>query len=88
MSCVKIFKTTGVVLADDTPVQILPDNLHRKGIFIATVAGTEKIAIGPEPVPEDYFGITPGSPFAMDTIVPAGAIWATGPGTIVYGESI
>lgn len=86
MSCNKFFKTTGVAVAG-SPLEVLPHNIHRKALFVTTLDVGVTIAIGESPAPEDYFPLAAGSPFVMDTIVPAGALWATGTGILVYGES-
>lgn len=87
MSCTKIFETKGVV-STATASQVLPSNVLRKGLFLANGTGTVKVAIGTAPATADYFSIVDGHPVIFDGIVPVGAVWVSGAGTLVYGESL
>lgn len=87
MSCNKFLKTTGVAVTG-TPGEVLPYNIHRKGLFLTAVGGTVKVAIGEAPATGDYFEIAMGVHLLLDTLVPIGAVWASGTGTLVYGESV
>lgn len=64
--------------------QIIADyNLHRHGLYIFNDAGaTCQIAIGFDPKPTDYFQLGAGNKLELDTLVPAGPVWATGSGPL------
>lgn len=87
MSCTKIFETKGVV-STATAQEVLPKNVLRKGLVLASGGGTVKVAVGASPVAADYFALIEGHPVIFDGIVPIGAVWVSGAGTLVYGESV
>lgn len=87
MSCNKFFKTTGVVVPSGA-TEVLPENIHRKGLVIFGLVGqTLEVAFGTAPAADDYFPFVGPGPIFFDTLVPVGALWAKGAGTIIYGES-
>lgn len=87
MSCITFSETKGVVLGA-TPEEVLDYNVHRKGLFLACVQSSVKIAFGESPVEADYFDMPAGSNITFDSMVPISKVWCTGSGgTLVYGES-
>lgn len=87
MSCLKFFETKGVALTGATPIEILPYNVLRKGLFISVTSGPALVAVGEAPDSADYVTVIEGQPLIFDSLVPLGAVWVKGAGTIVYGEA-
>ena len=86
MSCLTFVETKGVAVTG-TATQILPYNVHRKGLFLAAHGGDVEVAVGVTPAAADYFTIKADTEITFDTLKPIGAIWVKGTGTLIYGES-
>ena len=71
-----------------TGVEVLPNRLHRKGLFIGSALGTTEIsyAFGEAPTAAEYISIIPGLTIQFDVIIPANKVWVMGDGTAVIGE--
>lgn len=87
MSCTKMLDTLGVEVSG-TSVKVLPYNIHRKALFLAASGGDVKVAVGYTPATSSYFTIKDGSHVTFDSFIPVGEIWASGTGTLVYGEAV
>lgn len=86
MSCATITETKGVV-PGASPVKVLEAEVHRKGLFLAAVGSDVTVAVGAAPTTPDYFVVVAGTHVMFDSLVPIGPVWASGTGTLVYGES-
>lgn len=87
MSCVNTaFSTTGVQLAA-TAVELLPWNIHRKGLVLHAKESPVEYAFGESPTVNDYITLASGSTQVFDHLIPAQALWAKGSGILVYGEA-
>ncbi|CCE60814.1 hypothetical protein tf_61 [Pseudomonas phage tf] len=87
MSCTKMFETLGVAVSG-TAIKVLPHNVHRKALFLAASGGDVKVAVGYTPATTSYFTIKDGAHVTFDSFIPIGEIWASGTGTLVYGEAV
>lgn len=87
MSCVNTaFSTTGVQLAA-TAVELLPFNIHRKGLMLHAKAAPVDYAFGEAPGVNDYITLASGATQIFDDLIPAQSLWVKGTGFLVYGEA-
>ena len=81
-------RTKGITLTA-TAAKILPDSVHRKGLFLHAIAAC-CLAFGGDTAPAvaDYFKMKVGETLILDNLVPSSAVWAIGAGILVVGEAM
>lgn len=90
MSCVSNFVSVTSHTLGATGVMVLPDRVHRKGLFIGSTVGTTEVAyaFGDAPADLEYISIIPGLTIQFDLIIPANKVWVKGDGNAVIGELV
>ncbi len=87
MSCANSVLITKGITVPAGATEVLPYNLHRKGLLVALGSGTIKFAFGESPGDADFVTMRDGDVIIFDSLIPSSQMWAKGPGVIVLGEA-